>query len=71
MKNVKIEIYSGVGKNSGKPFEAVKLTIGKYSNLLFPTPIEMDYVKKVIHSSLAPATITDDEDPDYLDELEA
>lgn len=47
MDNVKIEIVSGISKQSGKPYQAIKLTIGDWSQLVFPrSAFEMNYVKE-------------------------
>lgn len=45
--NVKVDLISGVGKKSGKPYEAVRLTIGDWSQLVFPrSPFELNYIKE-------------------------
>ena len=41
------EIYRGTSKK-GKEFEALKIKIGEYQALLFPTKIEMLYIKTVL-----------------------
>lgn len=47
MDNVKIEIVNGVGKNSGKPYEALKVSVGDWTQLLFPRgAIEWNYIKE-------------------------
>lgn len=44
-----IEIYSGKSKKTGKAYEAIKVTIGEWSGLLFPNSrFEMDYIKKYL-----------------------
>lgn len=43
-----LEMYNGVGKASGKPFECLKVVIGDYTTLVFPSKFEMDYIKKYI-----------------------
>jgi hypothetical protein len=44
-----IEIYQGKAKKTGNEFEAIKLTIGDWSTLVFPkTQFEMDYIKQYL-----------------------
>jgi len=40
-----VEIISGVGTKSGKPYTGIKVTIGEYTNVFFPTPFEQTYIK--------------------------
>lgn len=47
MDKTSIEIYQGTSKK-GKQFEALKISIGRYSALLFPTPVEMFYIKSLL-----------------------
>ncbi len=42
------QIYSFTSKKSGKPCEALKIKIGEYETLIFPTKIEMIYLKGLI-----------------------
>lgn len=39
-----LTLNQGTGKNSGKPYTALKLTVGKWSTLHFPTAFERDYL---------------------------
>lgn len=41
-----ISIKEGTGKESGRPYTAVQVEIGKWKKLLFPSEIEMDYIKR-------------------------
>lgn len=41
---MQVSIYKGKSKK-GKDFEALKVQIGEYSSLIFPTKIEMLYIK--------------------------
>lgn len=50
--NINVEIVDGIGKKSGKPYTAVKLTIGDWSSLVFPrSAFEMNYIKDVMSES--------------------
>jgi len=44
----KVTLQQGVGKNSGKPYTAVKISLKgedkQWNKLVFPTPFEADYV---------------------------
>lgn len=49
--DIKVEIIEGVGKKSNKPYKAVKLTIGDWSQLVFPrSSFEMDYIQGILES---------------------
>lgn len=40
-----IDIYEGTAKESGKSFKALRVTIGQWSQLVFPkSRFEMDYI---------------------------
>lgn len=41
------EIYKGTSKK-GKEYEALKIKIGEYQGFLFPSKIEMMYIKTVL-----------------------
>lgn len=42
-----LSIYKGKSKKSGKEFECLKLTIGEWSQLVFPaSKFEMRYIKE-------------------------
>lgn len=46
-----IEIVHGTSKKTGKPYEAIKVTIGDWSSLVFPRSVfEMNYIKEYINS---------------------
>lgn len=44
------EIYQGTSKK-GKAFEALKIKIGEYQTMIFPTKIEMMYIKTVLRKN--------------------
>lgn len=44
------EIYRGTSKK-GKEFEALKIKIGEYQALIFPTKIEMMYIKTILRNN--------------------
>ena len=46
MQNIKV--ISGIGKQSKKPYECLQVVIGDYSTLIFPTKIEMMYIKTIL-----------------------
>jgi hypothetical protein len=54
MQNATLEIISGISKTTGKPWKALKITIGEWSKLVFPgsdRPLmegrfELDYIEK-------------------------
>ena len=50
MKNdIYVELYTGKSKKTGKDFEAIKVTIGDWSSLVFPrSGFELNYIKKVL-----------------------
>lgn len=47
MNNINVTIYKGKSKK-GSDFEALKVKIGEYETLIFPTKIEMIYIKNII-----------------------
>lgn len=50
MKNIKVEIHEGVGKKSEKPYKCLKVTVGKWSKLIFPdSSFEMDYLYEYLN----------------------
>lgn len=54
MKNTDIivDIVKGKSKKTGKEYEAIKLSIGEWSSLVFPrSAFEMNYIKKVINDN--------------------
>jgi len=45
----KIEIVTGIGKESKKEWKAIKVVVGDWQTLVFPkTKFEMDYIEKTI-----------------------
>lgn len=44
MENIMATVKQGTSK-AGKPYEALEVQIGDYSALIFPTKIEMLYIK--------------------------
>lgn len=47
IKEIKVEIVNGRSK-AGKDYEALKLTVGEYETLIFPSKFEMKYIKSVL-----------------------
>lgn len=48
-EDIYVELYEGKGKKSGKEFQAIKVSIGEWSGLLFPrSSFEWNYIKKVL-----------------------
>lgn len=41
-----IKIVNGISQKSGNPYEALEVRIGEYTARLFPTKIEMLYIKQ-------------------------
>lgn len=41
------EIYEGTSKK-GKKYQALRIKIGEYQTMVFPTKIEMMYIKSVL-----------------------
>lgn len=65
-----ITIQEGVGSKSGKPYSALKVVIGDYETLLFPTKFEMRYLKTVLGASAVapqPPTVAEATDPEKAD----
>lgn len=50
MNNINVTIYKGKSKK-GSDFEALRLKIGEYETLIFPTKIEMIYIKNLIEKN--------------------
>jgi len=47
--HVDVSLFKGTGKNSGNPFEAIKLEVGEWSTLVFPkSEFEMKHIKAVL-----------------------
>ena len=47
-----ISIVQGVSKKSGNPYEAVKITIGQWTKLIFVSDFELTYIKDYIEQNL-------------------
>lgn len=47
---MQVKIFKGKSKKSGKEFEALQIKIGEYSTLIFPTKIEMLYIKEQLRA---------------------
>lgn len=45
---VNISIFNGTSKK-GVPFRALKIVVGEYSTLIFPTKIEMIYIESILN----------------------
>lgn len=44
-------IYKGKTKKEKKDFECLKIKIGEYETLIFPTKIEMIYIKHILEEN--------------------
>lgn len=54
-KSGTITLYEGKGKESGKPFTALMLTVGEWTKLYFvDSRFEMDYIKKYLKTGEQP-----------------
>lgn len=52
MKDIKVEIVDGISKKSGNAYQAVKLSIGEWSSLVFPrSSFEMNYIKDILENA--------------------
>lgn len=59
-----ITLYEGKSKATGKPFRALKLTVGEWSVLHFPkTNFEMDYIVKNLQVQTTPTPLAPGSDP--------
>jgi len=52
-----ITLEQGIGKNSGKPFTALKLKAGKWSTLHFPTQFEKEYLVEYLKDNQGSFTL--------------
>lgn len=43
-----IEIVSGTGKKSGKEYKALKITVGDWDTIVFPSKFELKYLESVL-----------------------
>ena len=46
-----ISIIQGVSKKTGNSYEAIKVTVGKWSKLIFVTDFELNYIKEYIEQN--------------------
>lgn len=44
-----VTLHQGVGNNSGKPYTALKINVGKWEGLHFPTRFEKEYVEDYLN----------------------
>lgn len=45
--NIKVELHTGQSKKSGKDYHAVKVSIGRWSGMVFPrSNFEWDYIQR-------------------------
>lgn len=49
--DVIVDVHEGISKKSNKPYEALKITIGEYQTFVFPTKIEMQYIKHILDNA--------------------
>ena len=61
MDNINVSILSGKSKK-GNDFQALKVKVGEYEGLLFPTKIEMLYLKNFLEKKAHSDFKGDDED---------
>jgi len=47
-----ISIFQGVSKKTGSPYEAIKVTVGKWSKLVFVSDFELLYIKDYIEQNI-------------------
>ena len=56
----KITLYEGVGKDSKKPFTALKLEVGDWNVLYFPkSRFEMEHLKKYLQEPETPEEVNE------------
>lgn len=48
---MKVELYNIKSKKTGNDIECLKVTIGVYESLLFPSKAELEYIKTQIRSN--------------------
>lgn len=72
MKGVTVSVHHGKSKKTGKEYDCLKLSIGRYSTLVFPSPFELEYCKDFItkqsHSSFKGNDELSDSLPDFGDD---
>lgn len=47
IKEVKVEVVSGKSK-AGKDYKALRVQVGEYETLIFPSKFEMRYIESVL-----------------------
>jgi len=47
-----LSIIQGVSKKTGNPYEAIKITVGKWSKIIFVSDFELTYLKEYIEQNL-------------------
>lgn len=57
MDDIIVEVYSGVGKKSKKPFKALRVRVGVYQTMVFPTQLEMFYIEKYLQGDKSVASL--------------
>lgn len=57
-----ITLKQGTGKNSGKPYTALSLVVGKWRGLHFPTAFERDYLVEYLKDNQGYITINRDKE---------
>lgn len=70
-KQYEVTIYEGIGKDSKKPFKALRVEVGKFSKLYFLDEINMLYLESKLekYSPRTPSVESQiDEDSDFLNE---
>jgi hypothetical protein len=48
MSKINITEFKGTSKKTGKEFTCLQLRVGEYTTLLFPTPIERQYILDIV-----------------------
>lgn len=46
---MQVEIINLTSKKTGKPFTAIRVEVGEYQGLLFPTRAEIAYIKDYLN----------------------
>lgn len=45
---MQVKIVTLKSKKTGKDFQAIKITVGEYEGLLFPSRAELAYIKSIV-----------------------
>lgn len=56
-ENISLKLISGIGKTSGRPYSALKITVGKWSTLHFPSSFELEYLVDYLKSNTGTVSI--------------